>query len=284
MSTVSSAWNGKTTASPVAISFKNTGNSHGSPYFSLNYVNKDSLVDFGSNTTAGMDPLTISRAWAGQNLTAAQQKAIFSQGTGTDSTPAKSKMVLSNGKYVLDTANNESFDGGYMQATGNVPIQAAVAGSKSTVEATMAGDWAVMVRVQVAQGIDTKAFASSIAWDKSYYYLTVDSVSLLGQSVSINFPMQFDHHVYLDPAHPQTFYLKVKGIPFWMNQKATVDGHWTGIPLWSTWVPTAYGYNQLQLQDGNADYVDYLHNRQISPTSAQTLDNLGADGTTTNNK
>ncbi|QFR22824.1 hypothetical protein [Schleiferilactobacillus harbinensis] len=282
VSNISSAWNGKTTASPVAISFKNTGTNHGSPYFSLNYVNKDSLVDFGSNTTAGMDPLTISRAWAGQNLTAAQQKAIFSQGTGTDSTLAKSKMVLSsNGKYVLDTANNESFDGGYMQATGNVPIQAAVAGSKSTVDATMAGDWAVMVRVQVAQGIDTKAFASSIAWDKSYYYLTVDSVSLMGQSVSINFPMQFDHHVYLDPAHPQTFYLKVKGIPFWMNQKATVDGHFEGI---LHWVPTVYGYNQLQLQDGNADYVDYLHNRQISPTSAQTLDNLGADGTATDNR
>lgn len=276
---VSTEWNdGKKTASPVAVSFKNTGTVHGTPYFSLNYVDKDGLVDFGSSTASGMDSLTISRAWAGQALTTAQQKQIYNRGTGTNTTPVKSKMKLTNGKYILDTANNATFDGGYLQATGNVPIQAAVAGSKSTVDAIMAGNWAVMVRVEVADGIDAKAFAASIAWDKSYYYLQVDSISLLWQHVSINFPMQFDHHVYLDPNRPQTFYLKVKAIPFWMNQKATVDGGIFDTPVW--------GYNQLQLQNGNADYVDYLHNRQIdaSKQTASTLDKLGENGTTTNNR
>ena len=266
VSATTSAWNNGQAGSPVAISFKDTGSARGNPYFSLNYVNKNSLVDFGSSTDTAnnMDPLSISRAWAGQQtLTAAQQAQVFNQGSGTDSAPAKSKMILKNGKYVLDTASNNSFDGGYMQATGNVPIKAAVAGSKSTVDATMAGNWAVMVRVQVAKGIDAKAFAASIAWDKSYYYLQVDSISLLWTHVSLNFPMQFDHHVYFDPANPQTFYLKVKGIPFWHRQKNSTN------PISSN------GYSQMQLQDGNADYIDYLHNRQISSGSATTLDNLG---------
>lgn len=280
--TVSDNWNSMKTASPVAISFKNTDTKHGNPYFSLNYVDKDGLVDFGNSTAANLDPLTVSRAWAGQNLSTAQNAQIFNK--AADGKTVSSKMKLVNNKYVLDTDNKATFDGGYMQATGNVPIQAAVAGSKSTVDAVMAGDWAVMVRVEVAEGIDAKAFAASIAWDKSYYYLTVDSISFIfsGAKVSINFPMQFDHHVYLDPKRPQTFYLKVKAIPFWLNQKATVDGHWTGLPLISTWVPTVYGYNQLQLQNGNADYVDYLHNRQIDASSqkAFTLDKIGPNSNT----
>lgn len=36
------------------------------------------------------------------------------------------------------------------------------------------------------------------------------SVPLAG---SPQFPMQFDHHVYLDPDHSNVFFLKVKGIP-----------------------------------------------------------------------
>lgn len=275
-------WTSKTTASPVSVSFKGNVTGYGSPYFSLNYVDKDSLVDFGSSKDP-LDPVAVSQAWAGQNLTTQQSKQVFNKGTGTDPTPAKSKMKLgSNGKLALDTDSGDTFDGGYLQATGNVPIQAAVANSKSTVDGSMSGDWAVMVRVQVANGIDAKALAASVDWDKSYYYLTVDSVNfdagLLGKfGVTINFPLQFDHHIYLDPNNTNTFYLKVKGIPFWLNQKATVDG-FLGIG-------TKWGYNQLQLQDGNADYVDYLHNRQIdaSKGTATTLDNFGSDTDTTAN-
>lgn len=267
------AWRNGTTASPVAITFKTKGDGkHGQPYFSLNYVDKDNLVDFGVSDQAA----TISQAWAGQatnQLTSDQQSQIYNP------TGVSSKMTSSNGQIngtpVL--ASNSSFDNGYLQATGNVPISAAVASSKDLVDATMAGDWAVMVRVQVAKGIDAKALAASVDWDKSYYYLTVDSVPLLGTKVTnINFPLQFDHHVYLDPNNSQQFFLKVKGIPFWFRQLATQE------PFLGTWKD---GYAQLQLQNGNADYMDYLNNRQIAKDSngvmqATTLDNLGPAGST----
>lgn len=106
--------------------------------------------------------------------------------------------------------------------------------------------------------------------------MTVDSVpiSVLGfnlyQVTNLNFPLQFDHHVYLDPnddpQHPQNFFLKVKGIPFWFIQKEMV---------WSLLGKKIDGSSQLQLQNGNSDYVDYLHNRYISDNNATTLDLLG---------
>ncbi|MCI2170298.1 hypothetical protein [Schleiferilactobacillus perolens] len=258
-----SAWNDDSengAASPVAISFLKSSTNHGSAYFSLNYVDKDDLVDFGNDNAVG-----VSQAWAGQTTTAAQDSQIYNK------TGVKSKMKANSaGKNILDTANNQSFNGGYMQATGNVPIKAAIASSSSSPDATMAGDWAVMVRVQVAPGIDAKAFGASVDWNKSYYYLSVDSVTVNGQQKTINFPLQFDHHIYLDPNNSQSFFLKVKGIPFWLRQKAASK---RSIPLIGSYTP---GYSQLQLQDGNADYVDYLNNRQINASSqtATTLDQL----------
>ncbi|QFR22825.1 WxL domain-containing protein [Schleiferilactobacillus harbinensis] len=258
-------WNGKVTASPIAVSFKNTGTDAGKPYFSLNYVTRADLVDFGNTNNAP----TIAQAWAGQTtnkLSAGDRSNIFNP------TGVSSKMKSSNGeitgKPVLDTAANQTFDGGFLQATGNVPISAAIAGSPSVVDAMMAGNWAVMVRVQVADGIDAKALAASIDWAKSYYYLTVQSIKILLFSVTVNFPMQFDHHVYMDPQNKQNFYLKVKGVPFWAKQTGTSPD-------------SSNSKVQLQLQDGDADYVDYLNNRQItaSTNTALTLDNLvGSDG------
>jgi hypothetical protein len=258
-------WNGKVTASPIAVSFKSTGTDAGKPYFSLNYVTRADLVDFGNTNNAP----TIAQAWAGQTtnkLSAGDRSNIFNP------TGVSSKMKSSNGeitgKPVLDTAANQTFDGGFLQATGNVPISAAIAGSPSVVDAMMAGNWAVMVRVQVADGIDAKALAASIDWAKSYYYLTVQSIKILLFSVTVNFPMQFDHHVYMDPQNKQNFYLKVKGVPFWAKQTGTSPD-------------SSNSKVQLQLQDGDADYVDYLNNRQItaSTNTALTLDNLvGSDG------
>lgn len=92
-----------------------------------------------------------------------------------------------------------------------------------------------------------------------------------GGSVTINFPIQFDHHVYLDPDKSNNdFFLKVKGIPFWVKQSGSGQD-------------AKDSKAQLQLQDGNADYMDYLNNRQINasanPQTASTLDNLvNADG------
>ncbi|WP_157053699.1 hypothetical protein [Schleiferilactobacillus perolens] len=260
----SKAWNNMTTASPIGISFNNTNGSHGAPYFSLNYVDNDDLVDFGKQTSNAETVAAIAtgKAWAGQTMTAAQQDNVFNPSN------VSSKMKNNNGK--LQLAPGESFNGGFLQATGNVPIQAAVAnGSQTTVDAIMAGNWAVMVKVKVAEGIDAKAFAASIDWNKSYFFLSFTSIPydyVIGQtSVDINFPAQFDHHVYLNPEDSQSFFLKVKAIPFWFNQEQ------------SQFNPFANNHSQLQLQDGNADYVDYLHNRMISggrTGSAQTLDNM----------
>lgn len=258
-------WKNGTTASAVAISFSNTGTGNGKPYFALNYVDKDDLVDFGSSDNAPQ----VTRNWANQTVTAADRTQIF------NSNNVVSKMKSSDGTATgtprLDTAN-ATFDGGYLQATGNVPISAAVANSQSLADSTMAGNWAVMVRVQVAKGIDAKALAASVDWHKSYYYLTIKTISIAGVSFTINFPMQFDHHIYLDPKNSQNFFLKVKGLPFWAKQLSPSQPSW-----WpGQGADDTKSTVQLQLQDGDADYVDYLNNRQINAAAktASTLDNL----------
>jgi hypothetical protein len=279
-SAITSGWNNGQTASPIAVSFKDTGSGNGKAYFSLNYVDKDDLVDFGNGDNAP----AITQAWANQQLTAAQKNQIYNPNNGVSS---KMKSDSPTGTPTLDS-NNASFDGGYMQATGNVPISAAVAQSSTLADATMAGDWAVMVRVQVANGIDAKALAASVDWDKSYYYLTINTISVIGTKFTVNFPLQFDHHVYLDPNSNQDFFLKVKGIPFWAKQTGNAGSGWYGIfpPVYHTYVAPDDPNStvQLQLQDGNADYVDYLNNRQITGGTngngtAKTLDRLdGPDG------
>ncbi|MFT8412168.1 MAG: hypothetical protein ABF743_04985 [Schleiferilactobacillus perolens] len=256
-----SAWKAKTTGSPVAITFKSSIKNHGSAFFSLNYVNKNNFVDFGSDD----DAPDIAKAWAGKETTAAQDAKIFNQDNSVFS-----KMKDVNGQLQLDTSDpSNSFSNGYLQATGNVPIQAAVANSKSAVDATLAGDWAVMVRVQVANGIDAKALAASVDWAKSYYYLSIDTIQFLGIQglgmYNINFPLQFDHHIYLSD-NKNEFFLKVKGIPFNVLDESS-GGLVDSVKA------------RLQLQNGNSDYVDYLNNRAISSDhkNATTLDFLGTN-------
>ncbi|MBO3090682.1 hypothetical protein J5F27_01965 [Schleiferilactobacillus harbinensis] len=270
-------WNNKVTASPIAVSFKNSGSGHGQPYFSLNYVNKDDLLDFGSSSTAPQ----VTSDWAGKTTTASDNNQIFNP------SGVVSKMKSSDGTTAgtpkLDTASGASFNGGYMQATGNVPISAAVAKSSTLPDATMAGDWAVMVRVKAADGIDAKALAASVDWSKSYYYLTIQSITInilfKNYTFYVNFPLQFDHHIYLDPnKNNNDFFLKVKGIPFWTKQIGTADSGILGIGGHDAW-DDPNGSIQLQLQDGNADSVDYLNNRQINATA--TDPDTGATGTAT---
>ena len=260
---ITQGWKSGKTASPVAVSFKNTGTEFGTPYFSLNYVDRDDLVDFGSSPS-------LTQAWANQQAQASQ---VFNP-TGVKS---KMKSNTPTGVPRLDT-DNASFDGGYIQATGNVPISAAVAQSSTLVDSSMSGNWAVMVRVQVAEGINAKALAASVDWDKSYYYLTIKTIKpLIGSAFTVNFPLQFDHHVYLDPNSDQDFFLKVKGIPFWAKQTGEVTGLFGQHPA----PDDPNGTVQLQLQNGEADYIDYLNNRQISVGNGQakTLDRLnGPDG------
>lgn len=271
---VTSDWKSGKTESPVSINFLSKDAKGNPGYFAVNYVDNDELLDFGSDSAAP----TTTKDWALQQATADDSKKIFNP------YGVVSKMISSDGTStgapVLDSAHNQSFSGGYLQATGNVPISAAVANLSSLIDATMAGDWAVMVRVKVAKGMDAKALAASVDWDKSYYYLTVQSINvpLTSIAINLNFPLQFDHHVYLDPNDSQSFFLKVKGVPFWtkaVSSNSDPDSKDSTI--------------QLQLQDGNADYVDYLNNRQITGGTdghATTLDKLlnsdGSSSTQTN--
>lgn len=251
-------WNNGTTASPIAVSFKNTKTEDGLPYFSLNYVDKNDLVDFGTSTLAPW----ITQAWAGQaedQLKPEQQAPIFNPNKVVSK--MKSQDGTISGKPLLDTGSNQSFTGGYLQATGNVPISAAIASSTTAVDSSMSGNWAVMVRVKTAPGIDARALAASVDWNKSYYYLTIKSITIFGSTFTINFPLQFDHHIYLDPKDSQSFFLKVKGIPYWVKQTGSDPDN-----INST--------TQLQLTNPKADYVDYLNNRQLTAGFAQTAATL----------
>ncbi|WP_156488113.1 hypothetical protein [Schleiferilactobacillus harbinensis] len=183
-------------------------------------------------------------------------------------TGVQSKMKRSaatNNQFRL--ADGATFDNGYIQTTGNVPIAAQIAESESAIDGMLAGNWGVMVRVKVADGIDARSLAAAIDWDKSYYYLTVDSaqvsfgiplLSIKKEIPDLNFPLQFDHHVYLDPKDTHVFFLKVKGIPYGFNQVSSNKA-------------------QMFLPRSNADYLDYLHNRNISSSGARTLDKINGD-------
>jgi hypothetical protein len=256
-------WENGVTASPASILFNKdaAGNpitGHGDAFFSLNYVNSPELIDFSR------PDLALAFAKSGQGgtpLADNQRNEIFN----TQNVTPRTK---SDGKGGITLADGANYNGGFIQATGNVPIYARVAESETTADAIMGGNWGVMVKVTVAPGIDAKSLAATIDWSKSYYFLSVDSINIPFSNIpikDINFPLQFDHHVYLDPKDPQTFFLKVKGIPFnVLNNNAGGKQNQA----------------MLELQNGNADFLDYLHNRQIttgsSPT-ANTLDKIGSN-------
>ncbi|ERL65154.1 hypothetical protein [Schleiferilactobacillus shenzhenensis] len=246
-------WEGKKAASPTIITFPDKLNTNDTgdpnPWFSVNYVDHNGFIDFKDLTQANN-----FYQHGESNYNASNIKSLMTTGyPGSQTT---------RGPVLKDGA---SFDGGFLQVTGNVPIKAQIAGSQTSVDATMAGNWGVMVRVTLPEGIDAKSLGGAIDWGQSYFYLTLQSISFWGIQIGqLNFPLQFDHHVYLDPDVKKTnvFYLKVKGIPFGYDVSANKT--------------TA----KMQLQRGTADYLDYLHNRYIEGGQAKTLDNLTASGDT----
>lgn len=250
-------WNNQSAGSIAYISFKDPAHQgpldskYGEPFFSLNYVDRNDLVNV-EDSVAAADFSGSGKG--GEEFFKNQGSRIFNP------TSVQSKMKRStatNNQFRL--ADGATFDNGYIQATGNVPIAAQIAESESTIDGMLAGDWGVMVRVKVADGIDARSLAASIDWDKSYYYLTVDSVEILGQQISdLNFPLQFDHHVYLDPNDTHAFFLKVKGIPYGFTEEPGNRA-------------------QMYLPRSNADHLDYLHNRNIKGTNAYTLDKMNGD-------
>lgn len=242
-------WEKKNAESPTIITFPKSVSNAGSdpdPWFSINYVDKSDFIDFKSADQANSFYKTGESNYNQNNV-----QSLMTQGT-LDSNNTTGP-VLKSGK---------SFDNGILQVTGNVPIKAQIAESKTSVDSVMAGNWGVMVRVSLPLGVDAKSLGGAIDWGKSYFYLTLESISLkfwgmnLMKIQNLNFPLQFDHHVYLDENDSNVFYLKVKGIPFNVNYSKK--------------------YAKMQLQRGGADYLDYLHNVFLSEDKALTnLDNLG---------
>jgi hypothetical protein len=242
------------TESPTLIEFNKGDEKHGNQYFSINYVDGNDFVDFkNANDANSFNKNPNAPYWNPGNV--------------------KSKMTV-NAQGTPQLASDQSYNNGFLQITGNVPIHAQIGKAKTSVDSIMSGNWGVMVRVRVPKGIDAKSLGGAIAWDKSYFYLTLDATET---SISLpkpfdfikfpitfkdfNFPLQFDHHVYLDKNDPQTFYLKVKGIPFNINDSSD------------------HNSAQMQLQKGSADYLDYLHNQYFTDNTMKNLDNLKSQNT-----
>ncbi|MCI2170299.1 hypothetical protein [Schleiferilactobacillus perolens] len=249
-----SGYKNATMGSPANIQFTNGSTKFGTPWYSVNYVDKPNFIDFGnkdiaSNLAKGTTPYYNNPLDYLYNPDG-----------------VKSKMNLdSNNNYTLD--KGQSFNGGYLQIAGNVPIRAQIATTHTTINAIEAGDWGVMARLTFPKGVDAKALASSVDWDKSHFYLSLDSIPVTVMKIKIfsvddiTFPLQFDHHIYQDPSDPQSFFLKVKGLPFKYNVSNGADSA------------------QMQLQKGYSDALDYLHNRHLDSDSMtmKTMDTVTND-------
>ncbi|MFT8580687.1 MAG: hypothetical protein ABF743_04980 [Schleiferilactobacillus perolens] len=248
-----SGYKNATMGSPANIQFTNGSTKFGTPWYSVNYVDKPNFIDFGNKDIA--------------NNLAKDTTPYYNNSLDYLYNPdsVKSKMdVDNNNNYTLD--KDQSFKGGYLQIAGNVPIRAQIAVSKTTINAIEAGDWGVMARLTFPKGVDAKALASSVDWDKSHFFLSLDSipVTLFNQPFfqinDITFPLQFDHHIYLDPNDSQSFFLKVKGMPFTYKENSDTA--------------------QMQLQKGYSDALDYLHNRRLDTKTLkmETMDEVTNDG------
>ncbi|KRM29240.1 hypothetical protein LH991_10290 [Schleiferilactobacillus harbinensis] len=245
--------------SPADIQFQDSDDgTHGNPWFVINYVNKLGFVDYGNADIAN----NFSKSSTPFD-TDANHYLYNPDGV-------QSKMDGNTGKL----KDGESFNGGYLQISGNVPIRARIATTPTTINAIMAGNWGVMVRVDLPKGVNAKDLASTVAWNSSYFYLTLDTytfnidynflfipIKIPITFKNLTFPLQFDHHIYLDKNNPDgnDFYLKVKGIPFSYN------------------IPSDGSSAQMQLQKPKSDALDYLHNRYYDGGQMEPLDNLDSD-------
>ena len=237
--------------SPADIQFQDSDDgTHGNPWFVINYVNKLGFVDFGNASIAN-------------NFSNKSDSYDNSQHDYLYNPDGVQSKMDSTGHL----KKGASFNGGYLQIAGNVPIKARIAISPTTIDAIMAGDWGVMVRIDLPKGVNAKDLASTVVWKSSYFYLSLDTLPLKNipfvSSITFNnltFPLQFDHHIYLDRSNPDgnDFYLKVKGMPFKYDTNGG-DGA------------------TMQLQKPRSDALDYLHNRYYDGGVMKPLDNLDGD-------
>lgn len=235
-------WEAGNAESPVTITFPSTSDSnypsgYGKPFYSINYVDKNNFLDFSSADQANAFNKTGVSAYNPNNVA--------------------SKMDANN-----KLKSGQTYDNGYLQITGNVPIHAQLSNSKTSVDAAMAGNWGVMARITLPAGVDAKSLGGAVDWTGSYFYLNLETISVDKVKLNnINFPLQFDHHVYLDTKQSNVFYLKVKGIPFGFDPSDD-DSEAT-----------------MQLLNGSSDYLDYLHNIYLKNGSPSNLDKIGTPQT-----
>ncbi|WP_416353989.1 hypothetical protein ACNAN0_04475 [Agrilactobacillus fermenti] len=173
------------------------------------------------------------------------------------------KMDRTGTMPVLD--NDKSYDNGYLNVSGNVPVSVKIRKQKNAALHLMAGNWGVMIRVKVPKDIDRVSLANAIDWERAYFNLSLQTVTGGDWTGTYNFPLQFDHHVYLDPDDETAFYLKVKGVPYkithtdslLLNPKAT--------------------FNLLNYA---SDAVDYKNNLTVNQNGTGTQSYLEENGKT----
>lgn len=119
----------------------------------------------------------------------------------------------------------EAYQGHFLQATGVVNVHIMVdTAYGNAMNNIYDGNYGVMVRFKMEKGVNAAAIAKAIVWDRAYFRMAIDVPKMSTDRVTrIYVPMQFDHTVYLDPNHPNIFYLKVKGIPFANDNPATTS-------------------------------------------------------------
>lgn len=167
--------------------------------------------------------------------------------------------IDSNG---LMTNGAQAYTGGRIKVVGSLPLTAKITSNLSK-EQIASGNYGVMVRVQLPKDVEASKISDAIEWDKAYFFMQLDNISLVNGSPT--FPMQFDHHVYLDPNDKSAFYLKVKGIPI-------------TITATSSW---GIGYASMHLARYGQDQIDYQNNitnaGRLKPTELGTSA-TGTDG------
>ncbi|MFD0898031.1 hypothetical protein [Loigolactobacillus binensis] len=205
-------WAGVNVQAAVTV-YDNTGSGTAS-FDNNNYTSTTGMtMKTGSATQGGTslsDESGVSLAFNSANLTTQYNADTtynsnnnLEAGSGTGA-----KLNITNG---LMTNGNPPYTGGYIKVAGTLGFTANIKSSLDIKEVE-AGNYGAMVKVTLPTDVDASQLQDAIKWDKAYFSLTL-SPPLSGLIGTPNFPMQFDHHVYLDPDNKNIFYLKVKGIP-----------------------------------------------------------------------
>lgn len=197
-------------------------------------LNKESNVGITINNANFQTYYTDASGFDGQGF-ANNQGTVNNLETGSGTS---SKLIVDSNNAMINGA--QAYTGGHIKVLGQLDLSASLSGGLSQGE-ILAGDYGVMVRITLPADSDASKMADAIEWDKAYFFMQLNVPIASGKAT---FPMQFDHHVYLDPDKGNVFYLKVKGIPITEN---TTNG------LLSKTTTFA-------LARSSSDYIDYKNN------------------------